>query len=116
SLARKQDRIRIFSVGMLPHLVMLGVLAVLLLLEPDFGTTVVVGCVTFGLLFVAGARLAWLAGAAAFAAPLAAVLVGRSRYRLQRVLTFLGPWADPRGHDYPAVAPPPRVGAGGPTE
>ena len=113
SLAHKQDRIQAFSVGMLPHLVVLALLSALLLLEPDFGTTVVVACVTFALLFVAGARLAWLAGGAALAAPLAAFLIWRSRYRLQRVLTFLDPWADPRGHGYQAVESLLGFGAGG---
>ena len=49
SLARKQDRIRVFSIGVLPHLIMLSLFAVLLLLEPDFGTTVVLAVLTFAL-------------------------------------------------------------------
>ena len=113
SLSRKQDRIRIFSAGVLPHLFVLGIVAVLLLLEPDFGTTVVIGCLTFSLLFIAGARVAYLAWGAALAAPIAAFLVWHSRYRLQRVLAFLDPWADPRGHGYQAVESLLAFGAGG---
>ena len=113
SLAKKQDRIAVFSVGFLPHLVMLGLFAVLLLLEPDFGTTVVLGAVTFGLLFVAGARLAYLAAVVGTAIPAAAFLVWHSRYRLQRVLTFLDPWKDPQGHGYQTVESLLGFGAGG---
>ena len=113
SLSRKQDRIRIFSAGLLPHLFVLGIVAVLLLLEPDFGTTVVIGCLTFALLFIAGARVAYLASGAALAAPIAAFLVWHSRYRLQRVLAFLDPWADPRGYGYQAVESLLAFGAGG---
>jgi cell division protein FtsW len=115
SLAKKQDRIAVFSVGFLPHLVMLGVFAVLLLLEPDFGTTVVLGAVTFGLLFVAGARLAYLSAVIGLAVPVAGLLVWHSRYRLQRVMTFLDPWKDPQGHGYQTVESLLGFGAGGAT-
>ena len=69
---------------------MLGIVAALLLLEPDFGTTVVIGCLTFALLFIAGARVAYLASGAALAAPIAAFLVWHSRYRLQRIRELSG--------------------------
>jgi cell division protein FtsW len=113
SLSRKQDRIRVFSAGLLPHLLVLGIVAALLLSEPDFGTTVVVASLTFALLFIAGARLAYLASGVALAAPIAAFLVWNSRYRLQRVLAFLDPWADPRGRGYQAVESLLAFGAGG---
>ena len=113
SVAKKQERIRVFSVGFLPHLVMLGVFGVLLMLEPDFGTTVVLGAVTFALLFVAGARLTYLLAVIAAAAPVAAILVWKSPYRIQRVLTFLDPWKDPRGHGYQTVESLLGFGAGG---
>jgi cell division protein FtsW len=113
SLARRQDRLVTFSEGMLPHLAVLGVFAVLLLAEPDFGTTAVLFTVAFALLFVAGARLRHLALCAAVAAPVGAFLVWHSRYRLDRVLAFLDPWADPRGRGYQAVESLLAFGAGG---
>ncbi len=113
SLAKKQERIRVFSVGFLPHLIMLAVFGVLLMLEPDFGTAVVLGVVTFALLFVAGARLTWLLAMAGALAPVAAVLIWKSPYRIQRVLTFLDPWKDPRGHGYQTVESLLGFGAGG---
>jgi cell division protein FtsW len=115
SLSRRQDRIRVFSAGMLPHLLVLGIVAALLLCEPDFGTTVVLACLTFALLFIAGARITYLASGVLLAAPMAAFLVWHSRYRLQRVLAFLDPWADPRGHGYQAVESLLAFGAGGTT-
>jgi len=113
SLSKKQERIRIFSVGFLPHLVMLGLFGALLLWEPDFGTTIVLGCVTFALLFVAGARLTYLFALIGAAAPVVAFLIWHSRYRLQRVLTFLDPWKDPQGHGYQTVESLLGFGAGG---
>jgi cell division protein FtsW len=113
SLAKKQDRIRFFSVGVLPHLMMLGIFAALLMLEPDFGTTAVLGAVSFALLFAAGARLTHLFAVAGAAAPLLAVLIWKSPYRIQRVLAFLDPWKDPRGHGYQTVESLLAFGAGG---
>jgi cell division protein FtsW len=113
SLSRRQDRIRAFSAGLLPHLFVLGIAAALLLSEPDFGTTAVIACLTFALLFIAGARITYLAWGAVLAAPIAAFLVWHSPYRLRRVLAFLDPWADPRGHGYQAVESLLAFGAGG---
>jgi cell division protein FtsW len=62
---------------------------------------------------VAGARLAYLFVGAAVAVPFAAMLVWHSRYRLQRVLAFLDPWADPRGYGYQAVESLLGFGSGG---
>ena len=113
SLAKKQERIRTFSVGLLPHLIMLAMVGILLMLEPDFGTTVVLAAVTFALLFVAGAPLTYLVAVAGAAAPVAAILIWKSPYRIQRVLTFLDPWKDPRGHGYQTVESLLGFGAGG---
>jgi len=113
SLARKQERVRTFSVGFLPHMVMLALFGFLLMLEPDFGTAVVLAAVTFALLFVAGAPLRYLLAVAVAAAPVAAVLIWKSPYRIQRVLTFLDPWKDPRGHGYQTVESLLGFGAGG---
>ena len=113
SLAKKQERIRMFSVGFLPHVIMLALLGALLMLEPDFGTTVVLAVVTLALLFVAGAPLAYLLAVAGAAAPIAGILIWKSPYRIQRVLTFLDPWKDPRGHGYQTVESLLGFGAGG---
>ena len=113
SLARKGERVRSLVAGLLTHLFMLGLFALLLLFEPDFGTTVVMACLTFALLFVAGARVAWLFGLLLAAVPVACVVVWNSPYRLQRVLTFLDPWKDARGHGYQTVESLLGFGAGG---
>src|ERR1700682_4953246 len=113
SRARKQEQVRTFSVGFLPHMVMLALFGFLLMLEPDFGTAVVLAAVTFALLFVAGAPLRYLLAVAGAAAPVAAVLIWSSPYRIQRVLTFLDPWKDPRGPGYQTVESLLGFGAGG---
>src|SRR3954470_18451229 len=62
SLEKKRERVKSFSIGMLPHLIMAGILMVLCLKQPDFGGASVLLLLTFMLLFVAGARLEFLVG------------------------------------------------------
>jgi cell division protein FtsW len=91
SLAKKSDKIKSFSIGFLPHLLVPGFIIVLCLAQPDFGTSVVLALVTFCLLFVAGAKLSYMMLACITVAPIIYYLVAGSEYRLKRILTFLDP-------------------------
>ncbi|MGC4029875.1 MAG: putative peptidoglycan glycosyltransferase FtsW [Steroidobacteraceae bacterium] len=74
---------------------MMTVFFVLLLAEPDFGAASVLFATGFGLLFLAGARLRWVLAMLLVAGALFSLLAVTSSYRLQRLMTFLDPWADP---------------------
>ena len=63
SLAKKADKVKTFSVGFLPHLLVAGVFMVLCMKQPDFGSAVVLLFLTFTLLFVAGAKVGYILGA-----------------------------------------------------
>ncbi len=89
---RPPEHARRTGVGALTHLVVPGVMMVLLLLEPDFGTAVLIAAVTFLLLFVGGARVGYLAGLLALAIPVMTLVVSTSAYRMRRVMAFLEPW------------------------
>lgn len=91
SLARKQDRIRLFSIGLLPHLIVTGALVALCLWQSDLGTGVILFVVLFAMLFAAGARVSYLLLAGVVAAPIAWHLVKSTPYRYVRVLAFLDP-------------------------
>lgn len=95
SLAEKvQDgRILRFSTGVLPHMLVPGVAVMLLLGEPDFGTSAMLLLVTFILLFVAGARLGLLFAVAVAVIPIGIHQIASSVYRMRRVLAFLDPWS-----------------------
>lgn len=93
-LAKKEDRLQQFSTGVLPALLVIGILGGLVLLEPDLGTVVMLGLVTGGLLFVAGARLSQLSILALSAVPIGLVLILTSSYRRQRLMAFWEPWKD----------------------
>jgi cell division protein FtsW len=88
SLAKKQEKVRSFSIGMLPHLLMAGGLMLLCLKQPDFGGALVLLLLTFTLLFVAGARLGYLLGAAILGGLVGMWLVRTKAYRWERVLAW----------------------------
>jgi len=92
SLNKKQKNLDDFSVGFLPHVFVFGVLAVLILLQPDFGSVVVFGLVTWVMLFVAGTRLVHLFTSLIFLLPTAIYYMMKAEYRLSRLASFLDPW------------------------
>jgi cell division protein FtsW len=69
--------------------VYIGIIAVLVILEPDFSTTMIILATTFGILFVAGAKVIHLLATAALAVPVAVVMVLRTPYRMRRLLGHL---------------------------
>jgi cell division protein FtsW len=88
SLEKKRDKVKSFSIGMLPHLLMAGLLMLLCLKQPDFGGASVLLFLTFTLLFVAGARLGYLLGAAMLGAAFAVWAVRFTAYRWERMLAW----------------------------
>jgi cell division protein FtsW len=93
SLANKAREMHTFRVGLVLQLLFPGVAMALLLLEPDFGTTFLVATLTFVVLFIGGARIAYLLGVIILALPLAYYAIASSPYRMERVKAFLDPWS-----------------------
>jgi cell division protein FtsW len=92
---RHQTELRSSSQGFYKPLVVLVAAAALLLNEPDFGAAVVL-CVTgTAVLFIAGARFRDFMAVCGIGAGAIALLALLSPYRLQRLIAFLDPWADP---------------------
>lgn len=92
SLSKKAEKIKSFTIGFLPHVIVSALFMGLLLLQPDFGTAVVIALSTFTLLFVAGTRMGYLVGVVLIGAPLAYRAVVGSAYRMRRIMAFLDPW------------------------
>ncbi|MFO0692630.1 MAG: putative lipid II flippase FtsW [Polyangiales bacterium] len=93
SLSKKRDRLETFSVGFLPHALMAGFLMLLCLKQPDFGSAVMIGLLTFVLMFAAGTRIGYLLGATLGVLPVLFSLVYFSEYRMERIRGFLDPFA-----------------------
>jgi cell division protein FtsW len=97
SLSKKQEigKLKEFSIGVLPHVMVFGLMAVLILCQPDFGTIVVMGMICWGMMFIAGVPLLHLLSPLPLVIPAAYFLVFKVSYRLDRILGFLDPWKDP---------------------
>ncbi len=110
---RKGDEIHDFTYGFLPPVVLLGVLAVLLIREPDLGTVVVLGMVTVWMMIAAGVRWRHLLMMALPAMGLGYGFIYREPYRWQRVVAFLDPWTDPLDTGYHLIQSWIALGSGG---
>ena len=113
SLGRKADVVKTFTVGFVPHLVVCGAMMVLLLAQPDLGSSVVLGATTLGMLFMAGARVSYIVLAVLGAAPVAYHLVVGTPWRLQRFLAYFNPEAYANGEAYQYIQARLAMGTGG---
>jgi cell division protein FtsW len=94
-LARHGEEVRTQLSGFLKPLALLLLAAILLLLEPDFGATVVMLATAMGMIFIAGVRLWQFGGMLGLGGVSLAGLAVSSPYRMERLTTFLDPWKDP---------------------
>jgi cell division protein FtsW len=112
-LARKQGQIRNFFSGFLPVLLMLGVVCLLILKQPDLGSTILIGTITMILLFIAGARWTHIGLLVTLVLPGFYFLIVNVPYRLKRIITFLDPWQDPKGTGFQLTQSQIALGTGG---
>jgi len=94
SLAKKtaDAKVKSFTIGFLPHMFMAGVMMLLLLKQPDLGTAVILGLATLVVLFVAGAKVSYIALAVLAAAPVVYQTIVATPWRLKRMLAYIDPW------------------------
>jgi cell division protein FtsW len=89
-----------FRKGFLPMLIVMLTVGFLLLLEPDFGSFVVITAIVMSILFLGGIDLRLFTGLIGFVAMGFLALIWAEPYRLQRFLGFMNPWDDPYGKGY----------------
>ncbi|MDT4954605.1 MAG: cell division protein FtsW [Acidobacteriota bacterium] len=99
----------------LPCLAVTGVLAALVLKEPDLGTALMLVVVCVVICFTAGVRLLHLGMAAAPGLVVGAWMLLFVPWRFQRLVTFTNPWADPQDKGFQVVQSLIAVGSGGPS-
>jgi len=90
-----------------------GTLAALILIEPDMGTSVLLGGTAFLMIFLAGLSWRWIVGALAALPPALILMVLAEPYRRERFFTFLDPEKDPLGSGFQALQSLIAVGSGG---
>jgi cell division protein FtsW len=113
-LTEKVNHVREFHQGILVPLGITGVLVGLILLQPDFGTTVIIVILAMMMIYLAGGRLLHLGGMIAMFIPVAFWLLLHKSYRLARLTAFLDPWKDPRHSGFQIIQSLISFGSGGP--
>ncbi|KTD05626.1 putative lipid II flippase FtsW [Fluoribacter gormanii] len=99
-LVRQQKAVSNSILGFIKPMVILGVVSFLLLLEPDFGATVVISGTVMAMLFLAGVKLRYYIGLMIVVMGALACLAVSSPYRVARLTAFLDPWADQYNSGY----------------
>jgi cell division protein FtsW len=112
-LSKRQERIREFKYGPLAAFLIVGPITLMILKQPDFGSTVMISLILFAMLFAAGARWTHLAAAGSGALGLLIVQAVAKSYRVKRLTTFLDPWSVARGAGFQLVQSFIALGEGG---
>jgi cell division protein FtsW len=113
SLARKQEKMKYFAIGFLPHMLVAGLFIALILKEPDFGTSVTLLAIVFIMLFVGGTRLTHIFLALCACIPLGALMVLRDPKKFARILSFQDPWKHGQDVGYQLKQALLAIGSGG---
>jgi len=90
-----------------------GIPALLIMAQPDMGTTMTLIVAVAIVLVLAGINLGWMGGVTAFVSILGLLFIQGSEYRMARVTGFMNPWADPLGKGYQTVQALLAFGTGG---
>lgn len=112
--SRKSERsLRDFGRTMVPLIPVMGLLALLVMMQPDMGTTMLLGIIGFGIMFVAGAPLRQIVPLGLVGGAMAVFGALAEPYRRERVMAFLDPWKDPLNTGYQTIQSLIALGSGG---
>ena len=112
-LVRHGEQVRSTLWGFIKPMIMVGLACVLLLLEPDFGASVVIMLTALGMMFIGGVRFIQFVAFISLFASAASLLIVSSPYRMQRLTTFVNPWADPFDSGFQLTQSLIAIGSGG---
>jgi cell division protein FtsW len=113
ALERKQDFIKNFFHGFLPLLAVSGIIVLLILLQPDLGTALLLLAVSIIMLFAAGANMMYLFPFVVMSLPMLYFLISKVPYRVRRIIGYLDPWVDAEGSGFQIIQSFLALGAGG---
>ena len=111
-LSRKEGEMADWKAGLVPRLVIVGLVLILIVLQPDLGTSLAISAVSLVMLWLGGAGTKHLAGACGFGAIVALLSVLSSPYQMQRIQTFIGE-PDPQGAGFQVSQALIALGSGG---
>lgn len=114
TISKKKDKMNTTRYGVAPYLLILGVLSLLMMLEPHLSGTVLILSAGAVLMLVGGINLTWVAAAVAGAGGIAFLMFsGVIKYGQSRLAMWQNPWLDPRGDGYQLVQSLLSIGSGG---
>lgn len=113
SMSKKGERLKDLYVGFLPHILVLGTFITLIILQPDFGSVVILGAITWIMLFVGGARILHLSASLLLLVPFLYIYMIHAEYRLKRIMSFLDPWRYSTDEGYQIIHSLMAFGSGG---
>ncbi len=112
-LERRMHRIDDLSYSLMPIGLIIGLVVALILLQPDFGTSISLALVVAVMVFAAGLHYRYFVGLALVALPAIYLVLVAAPYRRRRLLAFWDPWADPLGDGFQIIQSLVAVGTGG---
>jgi len=112
-LERRMHRIDDLSYSLLPIGLIVGLVFALILLQPDFGTSISLALIIAVMVFAAGLHYRYFVGLALIGLPALYLLLVAAPYRRRRLLAFWDPWADPLGDGFQIIQSLVAVGTGG---
>lgn len=112
-LDKRRSVLHQFKKGFFPFIALIGLLALLIIKQPNLSTAITISVVILAMMFIAGARLHHLMGLVAAGVGAVTIAIMLSPYRLKRFLTFLDPFKDTQGDGYQVVQSLYALGTGG---
>ncbi len=113
-IAIKQEKMASFTKGFVIPVVLIGLVSLLILKEPDLGTAIFVSLISFILMMVGGTRIVYVIFTLVATAPhIYAMIYKFQAYQKSRLLAFLDPWKDPEGIGYQIIQSWIALGSGG---
>ena len=113
SMSKKENSVKSFSIGFLPHFILLVLFSLLFIQQPDFGSIIIFGALTWIMLFVGGVPMMHLLSPLPFLASLLFFLMHQKPYIIDRFLGFLNPWEHASDEGYQLVHSFMAFGSGG---
>ena len=112
-LERKQEVLASFFRGLTPNFIVTGIYLFLVLLQPDFGTVVLIATTVLLMLYVGGGRPVHIFTSLIGVGIIGGLLIASHTYRIRRMLAFLNPWDDPYDSGFQIIQSFIALGTGG---
>ena len=112
-LERKQEMLSSFFRGLTPNFLVTGFFLFLILLQPDFGSVILIATTVLMMLYVGGGRPLHIFGSLIGMGLIGGFLIASHSYRVKRILAFLNPWEDPLNSGFQIIQSYIALGTGG---